>query len=112
MPKKITRHIALVRFLTTAPPKQFAALLKILTPDQINALAEISHNTISRDIGLSKTNKRRLRKYTDFLVHLASHHKSISSKKSLLRRSVKALSVLLKVMLPAIETLMASVATR
>ena len=105
MSKLLTQHLPLVRFIATAAPKQAVALVKILTNDQIRVLSEISDNTINGSVDLSDVSKARLRRYKLFLTQLASKKRSLRSKKTLLRRGVRPLTVLLEILLPLLETL-------
>jgi len=105
MSKLLTQNLPLIQFIATAKPKQAVALLKILTSDQIKVLAEISDNTINGRVDLTPVEKSRLRKYKIFLIHLASRKKSLKSKKTLLVRGVRALTLLLETVLPIVERL-------
>jgi hypothetical protein len=105
MSKLLTQHLPLIQFIASAKPKQAIALLKILNPEQIKVLSEISENTIKGRVDLSDSDKARLRKYRVFLTQLASKRKSLSSKKNLLVRGVRALTLLLDIVLPVVERL-------
>jgi hypothetical protein len=103
MSERLTRNLHLIQFIAAAEPKQVIALLKILTPDQIKTLTEISGNTLRGVLDLSDAEKLRLKKYKTFLISLASEHKSDRSKKTLLVRGIRALNLLLKIALPVVE---------
>ena len=105
MSKLLTQHLPLIKFIASAKPKQVIALLKILNPEQIKVLSEISENTIKGRVDLSDADKAQLRKYRVFLTQLASKRKSLSSKKNLLVRGVRALTLLLDIVLPVVERL-------
>ena len=87
----------LTLLLTTASPKQAAALLRTITPSQYKALREIALNLVRGNVPLTPRQKKELTRYKRDVLKLTG------KKKTSLK--VKAVQCLLKAVRPVLETL-------
>ncbi len=87
-PKKHTRAGDLKSFLhficMSATPSQRKEVLKLATPDQINAICECALNILRQNVKLSEKNLNLLRRPSNkkLIYNLASKKLSVSQKKN------------------------------
>ena len=107
MSKVIRDNLCFIQLLIKSPStKQLKDLLRNITNDQLKALCEISVNVLYGNIPLSKKTKEQLKPYKTLLSYLSDNKKSRKRKLLQLHTKLPALQLLLKAVLPFLQSML------
>lgn len=106
MSKRVLNNWAFLHILTESTSnKQKRALLNTATTEQVKAVAEIVANTLAGSLPVPPSARKRLLRYRTGLREIAAQSTSISKRKALLLKFIRALGTLLSSIKPALKLL-------
>jgi hypothetical protein len=86
VPKELIPHAAILKVLARSKPKILARQIKLLSPQVIRAIKDISKNVIKGSVRLSKSQKQKLRAHKKLLSELALKKTSLKRSKNILQK--------------------------
>jgi hypothetical protein len=105
MSRVVNRQTPFLRLLLETPSiSQKRGMLDTITADQLKALTEITHNFLQNVIPVTPRQKKTLRKYKRMLELLGDPRVGPKRKKKALCRQTRAITLLLRVVEPALKT--------
>lgn len=110
LPPRLRKHAALLNYLSRGKPSIVRAIVKEADKDIVNLLCECAHNVVNRNIPLSPSQKRGLRKHKNKLLILLDKSVSIKKKKKALQTG-GFIGTLLAAVLPALIGAITAAAT-
>ena len=105
MSSLLQKNIPFIILVTSGDKKQTRAILSTVTDIQIRVLSEVAVNTLHGNIPLTIKSRDILKKHKTLIKGLSSRTLSIRTKKKLVLKHQKGLTVFLETVRPFIETL-------
>jgi len=84
MPRRLQRHLHLLRVLEKADQKLRAKLIRSSDEDLVRCICECALNTLKGNVPLTPAEKRKLSPHKGTIRKLAVRHPSVKQKRSLL----------------------------
>lgn len=110
LPTRLRKHAALLKYLAKGNKAIVRTIINEADKDVINLLCECAHNVINRNIPLSPSQRRKLRKHKSKFLVLLDKSASLKKKKKALQTG-GLIGTLLGAVLPAIIGAITAAAT-
>lgn len=86
MSQRVKKHLPLLKWLSTAKPKEQKAVIRVLDNDALKAFHECCYNLLKGHVPLSRGQKQRLSRYKKVIRRLGGKSKlSTSGKRHLVQ---------------------------